>query len=133
MKALVIAFALVSLICFVLAVRDWQDDPAEPPARPDRGQGRGALILTAAGLLALGGLWLAARHRQWGLDRVLWIGFGGFIALATLVRPWWFWENYKARWLRELIGGEATALFYLAVSAAMVWVGLFTDWRFGRQ
>jgi hypothetical protein len=122
-KALVIAFALVSLICFVLAVRDWRG----------RTRGRGVLILTAVTLLTLGALWLAATHEQWGLDRALWIGFGGFIALATLFRPWWFWDNYKARWLRALIGDEATAFFYLAVSAVMVWVGLFTDWRFGRQ
>ena len=135
MKALVIAFALVSLICFVLAVRDWRDEAADPPRRPDggRSQGRGVLILSAVSLLALGALWLAAEHEHWGLDRALWIGFGGFVALATLFRPWWFWDNYKARWLRELIGDEATALFYLAVSAVMVWVGLFTDWRFGRQ
>jgi len=124
-KALVIAFALVSLISFVLAVRDRQDD--------GRSRGRGVLILTAISLLTLGALWLAALHEAWAPDRVLWIGFGGFLALATLIRPWWFWDNYKARWLRELIGDEATALFYLAVSAAMVWVGLFTDWRFGRR
>lgn len=135
MKALVIAFALVSLICFVLAVRDWHDEAAGPSPRADteRSHGRGVLILTVVSLLTLAGLWVAAEHERWGLDRALWIGFGGFLALATLIRPWWFWDNYKARWLRRLIGDEATAVFYLAVSAVMVWVGLFTDWRFGRH
>ena len=32
-----------------------------------------------------------------------------FLAVMTLTRPWWFWENYKAWWLRGLIGDEATA------------------------
>jgi hypothetical protein len=51
----------------------------------------------------------------------------------TLTRPWWFWESHKARWLRGLIGDEPTAGFYLAVAALMVWVGLFTEWTFGRR
>jgi hypothetical protein len=51
----------------------------------------------------------------------------------TLLRPWWFWENYRARWLRNLIGDEATMLVYLGIAAIMVWVGLNTDWTFGRR
>lgn len=51
----------------------------------------------------------------------------------TLTRPWWFWENWKARWLRDLIGDGGTALVYLTLAAVMVWVGLFTDWTFGRR
>jgi hypothetical protein len=51
----------------------------------------------------------------------------------TLTRPWWFWENWKARWLRGLIGDGATAVVYLALAAAMVLVGLSTDWHFGRR
>jgi hypothetical protein len=39
----------------------------------------------------------------------------------------------RARWLRELIGDEPTALLYLVVAGVMVWVGLFTDWTFGRH
>jgi hypothetical protein len=51
----------------------------------------------------------------------------------TLARPWWFWENYRARWLRGLIGDEPTAGLYLVIAAAMIWVGLFTEWTFGPQ
>jgi hypothetical protein len=84
-------------------------------------------------LLSLAGLWLAADAFGWGRDRALWVGFGAFVGLATVARPWWFWENWKARWLRGLIGDEATAACYLLVAAVMVWVGLFTDWHFGRR
>jgi hypothetical protein len=56
------------------------------------------------------------------------------ISLAILLtRPWWFWENYRARWLRNCIGDPPTAALYLALSGAMVWVGLYTDWTFGRR
>ena len=51
----------------------------------------------------------------------------------TMLRPSWFWENYKARWLRNIIGDAATAAVYLAVAAIMVWIGLNTDWGFGRR
>jgi hypothetical protein len=64
---------------------------------------------------------------------MLWVGLGLGLTLMTVTRPWWFWENYKARWLRELIGDGTTTAFYLLVAAAMVWVGLFTDWKFGRH
>jgi len=50
----------------------------------------------------------------------------------TIRRPSWFWENYKARWLRNSIGDAATAV-YLAVAAIMVWIELNTDWGFGRR
>ena len=78
---------------------------------------RGSVILFAASLLSLGGLWGAAALLNLNRDRVLWAGLGTFLAVMTLTRPWWFWENYKARWLRGLIGDEATASFYLAVAA----------------
>jgi hypothetical protein len=58
---------------------------------------------------------------------------GGLLAVMTLTRPWWFWENWRARWLRDLIGDEGTAFVYLALAAVMVWVGLYTDWTFGRR
>ena len=48
-------------------------------------------------------------------------------------RPWWFWENYKARWLRDAIGDGPTAFIYLLLSAILVWVGLFTSWTFGHR
>jgi hypothetical protein len=69
----------------------------------------------------------------WSRDRALWVGFGAFLAIMTAIQPWWFWEHYKARWLRELIGDEATAMVYLLLAGVMLWVGLFTDWSFGRR
>ena len=56
---------------------------------------------------------------------------GLFLAVMALIRPWWFWENRKARWLRRLVGDEPTAGIYLALAAAMVWLGLFAEWTFG--
>ena len=80
----------------------------------------------------LGGLWVLADLFGWNRNRTLWLGFAGFLAAMTLVRPTWFWENYRARWLRGVVGDEGTALLYLLLAGAMVWVGLFTDWTFGR-
>jgi hypothetical protein len=105
----------------------------EPEAHPARSAVRGKLILLSVVLLLIGGLWLFAAPLGWSRDRVLWVGFGGFLAIMTLSRPWWFWEDYRARWLRKLIGDEPTAAFYLLIAGAMLWVGLFTDWHFGRR
>lgn len=77
-------------------------------------------------------LWIGATEVGWPRHRTLWVGVGSFLAVMTLVRPWWFWDNHRARWLRGLIGDEPTAGLYLAVAAAMIWVGLFTEWSFGR-
>lgn len=87
---------------------------------------------TAVSALLLVALLALAAEAGWSRDRALWVGLGTFLALMTLTRPWWFWENWKARWLRGLIGDEATAVVYLALAAAMVWVGLHTGWTFGR-
>lgn len=92
-----------------------------------------SLTLLAVSVLVLGSLWAVAAQAGWSRDRVLWVGLGTFLALMTLTRPWWFWENWRARGLRKLIGDEATAVLYLALAGAMVWVGLFTDWTFGRS
>ena len=94
---------------------------------------RGGIILLLVSAVSVGTLWIVAGELGWPRDRTLWVGVGLFLAAMTLTRPWWFWENYKARWLRGLIGDEPTAGIYLAVAAAMVWVGLFTEWTFGRQ
>ncbi len=63
----------------------------------------------------------------------MWLGGGAFLVIITLARPGWFWDNYRTRWLRSLVGDEATAACYLVLAGVMVWVGLFTDWTFGRQ
>ena len=94
---------------------------------------RGGVILFAVMLLLMGMLWATAAELGWNRDRVLWVGLGAFLVLMTISRPWWFWENYKARWLRDSIGDGPTVVVYLAFSAVLVWVGLYTDWTFGRR
>ena len=116
----------------MLAVDEWSEhsDPDDHPAT-DRTGLRGGVILLAVFFVAIGTLWVTAAEFGWRRDRALWVGIGLFLAIMTLTRPWWFWENYKARWLRGLIGDEPTAGIYLALAAGMVWVGLFTEWTFG--
>lgn len=133
-KFAAVAFALVSVMCGVRAASEWGRQAGEPLAEPpERGERRGGPILLGVSLLLLGVLWGLAGTVGWGRDRTLWVGLGAFLAIMTMTRPWWFWENYKARWLRELIGDEPTALLYLLLAGVMVWVGLFTGWQFGRH
>ncbi|HEU4649220.1 MAG TPA: hypothetical protein VFS33_09185 [Gemmatimonadales bacterium] len=101
--------------------------------RPDGSGCQGNLILFAACLLTLAAVTVLAPAIGWTRDRALWVGLGAALAMLTLTRPWWFWENYKARWLRGLVGDAATALLYLALAVAMVWIGLATTWTFGRR
>ena len=136
MSGLLLAVVLgaVSLGFLALAADAWRASRAEPSAgAAETGARAGGLILLAVSLLLLGGLWMAAEPLGWGWDRMLWVGFGAFLALMTVTRPWWFWDHYKARWLRGLIGDEPTAMLYLLVAGVMMWVGLFTDWTFGRR
>jgi hypothetical protein len=117
----------------VLAVNEFGESSDEAaPAEPDRSGFRGGVILLLVSALCVGTLWFVARQLGWPRDRTLWVGVGAFLAVMTLARPWWFWENYRARWLRDLIGDEPTAGLYLAVAAVMIWVGLYTEWTFGR-
>ncbi|HET9983604.1 MAG TPA: hypothetical protein VFQ38_08450 [Longimicrobiales bacterium] len=103
--------------------------------RDDRGDAAPASpFLGLVICLAVGaGLFLFAAAAHLPRDRVLYTGLGAGLILATLLRPAWFWEHPKARWLRNLVGDEATALFYLAVGGACVWIGVFTQLPFGRS
>jgi hypothetical protein len=133
-KVAVIAFGLLSLVLVAAAVREWSSRGLEADrAAPARSGGRGALILLGVSVAVVGSLMIAAPAAGWARDRALWVGVGGFLAVMTVTRPWWFWENWRARWLRNLIGDEGTAFVYLALAAVMVWVGLYTDWTFGRR
>jgi CDP-diglyceride synthetase len=134
LKALAIAFALLSLLFAALAVNEWSDaaDDDGPP-RPGQSGAFGGLVLLLVTGLSFAILWMGANQLGWPRNRTLWVGLGAFLALMTLVRPWWFWENYRARWLRGLIGDDPTAGLYLVIAAAMIWVGLFTEWTFGPQ
>lgn len=102
--------------------------------RNDRDAAPASRILTLVITLAfVAGLFLFAAVTGLPRDRVLYTGLGAGLGLATLSRPAWFWEHPRARWLRALIGDEATALFYLAVAALCVWIGVFTRIPFGRR
>jgi hypothetical protein len=118
----------------VLAGNEWSEPaPERDRTESDRSGFAGALILLLVTGLTVGLLYGFSTSLGWPRDRALWVGLGGVLALLTLARPWWFWDNYRARWLRRLIGDEPTAGLYLAIAAAMVWVGLFTEWTFGRR
>lgn len=125
---------MVSVVLLAVAVRQWSVPPSEAgsdQSARNRWQGNLLLFLLSIGLVV--SVLVAAELAGWSRDRALWISVGTFLGLMTLLRPWWFWENYRARWLRNLIGDEATMVVYLGIAAIMVWVGLNTDWTFGRR
>jgi uncharacterized membrane protein len=99
----------------------------------ERNSWRGRLlgVLFSVGLVGI--VLTVVRIEGWNRDRAMWLAFGGFLGAMTILRPSWFWENYKARWLRNAIGDGATAAVYLAFAALMMWIGLNTDWGFGRR
>jgi hypothetical protein len=126
--------AMVSVVLLAVAVRQWSAPPSEAGSderAQNRWQGNLLLLLLSIGLVV--SVLIAAELAGWNRDRALWISVGTFLGLMTLLRPWWFWENYRARWLRNLIGDEATMVVYLGIAAIMVWVGLNTGWTFGRR
>jgi hypothetical protein len=134
LKSLAIAFALLSLLFAALAANEWSESSDDAERRePSRSGFVGGMLLLLVCGLSVGILWLGATELGWPRDRTLWVGVGSFLAVMTLARPWWFWDNYRARWLRGLIGDEPTAGLYLLIAAAMIWVGLFTEWTFGPQ
>ena len=134
LKIAAIALALLSLALLAVAAREWSSDRVEPEIGAETKSGwRGNLILFGVSVAMLGGLLVLSHELGWNRDRVLWVGVGNLLALMTLTRPWWFWDNYRARWLRDSIGDAPTALLYLALSGIMVWVGLNTSWTFGHR
>ncbi len=134
MRAGAIILAVVSVALFALAAREWLPRRSEgDTADTGRSGWWGAVILFLVSLGLVGSLLVVAESQSWNADRVMWVGLGGFLGVLTMLRPWWFWENYRARWLRNLIGDGATIVVYLAFAAIMVWIGLNTSWGFGRR
>jgi hypothetical protein len=52
-------------------------------------------------------------------DVVLGFGMSAVLGTLTIMRPWWFWQDRRARWARKLIGDRATIGFYLLVAAVV--------------
>jgi hypothetical protein len=105
-----IGCALLSLALRVTAVVRWSARAADETAAAERSGWCRGLTLFAVIVLLLVGLLVVSARAGWPRDRALWIGVGTLLALLTLTRPWWFWQNWKARWIRGLIGDAATAL-----------------------
>jgi hypothetical protein len=97
------------------------------------GNWSGGLLRFAAALATVSALVASAALFGWPRDRTLWVGVGTLLAVLTLSRPRWFWENWKGRMLRNLIGDAATTALYLVIAAAVAWIGLTTEWKFGRH
>jgi hypothetical protein len=131
---LAIILAIVSAACLVWAVREWNPS-RRPESEPssNRNTWREALFGIFITLLWILTIAVIANANNWGRDRALWLGLGSFVAVMTVVKPKWYWNNYRARWLRDSIGDTATTAFYLLVAAMMIWAGLFTNWTFGRN
>lgn len=129
-----IILVLAGVAGLVWAVR--RSDPprgSDPSGSSARLGWRDGLMGLTVTVLWIGALWALADLTGWSRDRTLWLGLGSFVATMTLLRPRWYWENYRARWLRDTIGDGATAAFYLVVAALMIGVGLFTRLTFGRR
>jgi hypothetical protein len=134
LRAGAIILALLSVALFAAAAWEWSARRSEADSM-DAGRnswwGSAVLFLVSLGLV--GSVLGVAGIAGWNRDRAMWVGLGGFLALLTVLRPWWFWENYRARWLRNVIGDGATAVVYLTFAAILMWIGLNTDWGFGRR
>ena len=133
LRAGAIILALLSVALFAIAARAWSAPRSEGNA-PDTGRSGwwGGVVLFLVSLGLVGSVLAIAEIADWNRDRTMWVSLGGFLGVLTILRRWWFWENYRARWLRNVIGDGATAAIYLAFAAIMVWIGLNTTWGFGR-
>lgn len=131
---LAIILAIVSVGFLFWAVRERAESrEQESGTLPDRNTWREGVFGLVVTLLWMATFWILGDASGWGRDRALWVGFGLFVAVMTVLRPRWYWNNYRARWLRDSIGDTATAVFYLLVAGLLIWAGLFTNWTFGRQ
>ena len=134
LRAGAIILAVLSGGLLVVALWDWsaRRPAGDSTATPQPGWW-GNVLLFLVSLASVGAVLTAAQVAGWSRDRAMWVGVGGFLGVLTVLRPWWFWENYRARWLRNAIGDGATTAVYLVLAAILMWIGLNTDWVFGRQ
>ncbi len=134
LRAAAIGLALLTVVLLGLAAKDWlAPTTGKESDSVERSGCQGGLILFLVSILLVGAILVTADLAGWNRDRAMWISMGTFLAALTLARPWWFWENYRARWLRGIIGDEATAVLYILLAGTCLWVGLNTNWTFGRH
>ncbi len=134
LRASAIGFALLTVGLLALAAKEWLAPSSAKKSDPAERSGcQGGLTLFLVSIVFVGGVLVTADLAGWDRDRAMWVSMGVFLGVLTLARPWWFWENYRARWLRGVIGDEATAVLYLVVAGICLWVGLNTNWTFGRH
>jgi hypothetical protein len=94
-------------------------------------RGRGYILGVYLGmiLVLLAGSWGLARVLDLQFDRVFLV-VGGFLTLGgTWLRPWWFWEHPKARFVRRILGDSGAAVAYTIIGMGMVYLGFFTTFR----
>lgn len=57
---------------------------------------------------------------------------GAGIVAVTLARPFWFWEQPKARFMRDLVGDRVTFVVYIATGVIIFGLALFGVGDWGR-
>lgn len=61
-------------------------------------------------------------------ERLGYVALAVGVATATLVRPRWFWDHAKARYVRDLIGDHATIVLYLLIAGGLGWLAVGRSW-----
>ncbi len=85
---------------------------------------RGLLIATALFLVFAALARALAVYAGISEDRTLVAGFGLALGWCTLRKPWWFWDHWKAGFVRGLIGDQATTIVYLVFAALLLYAAL---------
>lgn len=57
-------------------------------------------------------------------EAVMLLLLGSLTIGLTYYKPRWYWEHYKARFLRKCLGDRATALVYYTIGAICLAIGL---------
>ena len=85
---------------------------------------RGLLIATALFLVFAALARALAVYAGISEDRTLVAAFGLALGWCTLRKPWWFWDHWKAGFVRGLIGDQATTIVYLVFAALLLYAAL---------
>jgi hypothetical protein len=56
-------------------------------------------------------------------DAVLTVALGLLLAILTLAKPWWFWQDLRVQFLRTIIGDVPTTIVYLGLATALIGFG----------